>query len=90
MKVRWTTYPTNDTHFYSVGCSRCHDGQHKSVDGSVIRSDCGTCHAILRQGPPGKLQTAQGLEGLPFTHPMDIGTTWAEQSCTTCHSGGPM
>jgi Ni/Fe-hydrogenase b-type cytochrome subunit len=90
MKVQWSTYPTNDTHFYSVGCSRCHDGQHKSVDGSLIRSDCGTCHTILRQGPPGKLQSAQGLEGLPFTHPMDIGTTWAEQSCTTCHSGGPM
>ena len=90
MKVQWSTYPTNDTHFYSVGCSRCHDGQHKSVDGSLIRSDCGTCHTILRQGPPDKLQSAQGLEGLPFTHPVDIGTTWAEQSCTTCHSGGPM
>ena len=50
MKVRWDTYSTNDTHFYSVGCFRCHDGQHKSVDGSVIPSDCDTCHTILRTG----------------------------------------
>jgi len=90
MKVRWDTYPTNDTHFYSVGCFRCHDGQHKSVDGSVIRSDCGTCHTILRQGKIGSLQVAKGPEGLAFTHPMDIGNTWAEQSCASCHSGGPM
>jgi hypothetical protein len=90
MKVRWDTYPTNDTHFYSVGCFRCHDGQHKSVDGSVIRSDCGTCHTILRQGKIGSWQVAKGPEGLAFTHPMDIGNAWAEQSCASCHSGGPM
>jgi Ni/Fe-hydrogenase b-type cytochrome subunit len=90
MKVRWDTYSTNDTHFYSVGCFRCHDGQHKSVDGSVIRSDCGACHTILGQGKAGSVQFAKGPEGLVFDHPVDIGTAWAEQSCSSCHTGGSL
>jgi hypothetical protein len=88
MKVRWDTYSTNDTHFYSVGCFRCHDGQHKSVDGSVIRSDCDTCHRIVGQGKAGSVQFATEAKGLAFDHPVDIGTTWAEQGCSTCHTGG--
>ena len=88
MKVRWDTYSTNDTHFYSTGCFRCHDGQHKSVDGSAIRSDCDTCHQILRQGKAGSEQFAAGAAGLTFNHPVDIGNTWAEQACSSCHSGG--
>jgi Ni/Fe-hydrogenase b-type cytochrome subunit len=90
MKVRWDTYATNDTHFYSTGCFRCHDGQHKSVDGSLIRSDCDTCHTIVRQGKNGSMQSAAGLQGLTFTHPVDIGGIWAAQSCTSCHTGGSM
>jgi hypothetical protein len=90
MKVRWDTYATNDTHFYSVGCFRCHDGQHKSVDGSVIRSDCDTCHTILRQGKAGSEQFAAGAKGLTFDHPVDIGNTWAEQACSSCHTGGAL
>ena len=90
MKVRWDTYATNDTHFYSVGCFRCHDGQHKSVDGSVIRSDCDTCHTILRQGKAGSEQFATGAKGLTFDHPVDIGNTWAEQACSSCHTGGAL
>jgi Ni/Fe-hydrogenase b-type cytochrome subunit len=68
MKVRWDTYFTNDGHFHSVGCFRCHDGQHKSVDGSVISSDCGECHTIIRQGKPGSMEVAKGPEGLKFQH----------------------
>ena len=90
MKVRWDTYSTNDTHFYSVGCFRCHDGQHKSVDGSVIRSDCGTCHTILGQGKAGSVQFATGPKGLTFEHPVDIGGAWAEQPCNSCHTGGSL
>jgi hypothetical protein len=89
MKVRWDTYSTNDTHFYSVGCFRCHDGQHKSVDGKVIRSDCGACHTILGQGKAGSVQFATGPKGLAFEHPIDIGSAWAEQACSSCHTGGP-
>ncbi len=90
MKVRWDTYATNDTHFYSVGCFRCHDGQHKSVDGSVIRSDCGACHTILGQGKAGSVQFATGPKGLAFKHPVDIGSSWAEQPCNSCHTGGSL
>ena len=90
MKVRWDTYATNDTHFYSVGCFRCHDGQHKSVDGSVIPSDCGTCHTILGQGKAGSVQYATGPQGLPFKHPVDIGGIWASQPCSSCHTGGSL
>ncbi len=88
MKVRWDTYSTNDGHYQSIGCFRCHDGQHKSVDGSVIPSDCNECHTILRQGKAGSLQFAKGPEGLTFEHPIDIGDVWSQQACSSCHTGG--
>lgn len=90
MKVRWDTYYTNDGHYQSVGCFRCHDGQHKSLDGSVIRSGCNDCHKILQEGKAGSTQFAKGPEGLSFQHPVDIGDIWATQACSTCHTGGAM
>ena len=89
MKVRWDTYFTNDGHFHSPGCYRCHDGKHKSVDGKAIRSDCGDCHKILQQGKAGSLEFAKGPEGLAFQHPVDVGSAWAETACDSCHTGGP-
>jgi nitrate/TMAO reductase-like tetraheme cytochrome c subunit len=89
MKVRWDTYYMNDGHFQFPGCFRCHDGQHKSVDGKAIRSDCDDCHRIMQQGKAGSLQFAKGPDGLPFQHPVDIGDAWAEQACNSCHTGGP-
>ncbi|MGB7493592.1 MAG: Ni/Fe-hydrogenase, b-type cytochrome subunit [Candidatus Acidiferrum sp.] len=90
MKVRWDTYFTNDTHFYSAGCFRCHDGQHKSVDGSVIPSDCNTCHTIVGQGKTGTVQFAKDTQGITFKHPVDIGGVWAQQACSSCHTGGSL
>ena len=91
MKVRWDTYYVNDGHLNFPGCFRCHDGQHKSTDGSAIRSGCGDCHTILRQGKAGSLEYAKGTrEGLTFQHPVDIGDAWASQACNTCHTGGGM
>jgi len=53
------------------GCYRCHDGQHKSVDGKVIPSGCGDCHTILQQGKAGSLEFAKaGRAG--FQHPVDV------------------
>ena len=46
MKVKWGTYPDNIGHVFFNGCFRCHDDNHKSADGSVIKQDCETCHAI--------------------------------------------
>ncbi len=46
MKVTWATYPNNIGHVFFTGCFRCHDDNHKSRDGSVIKQDCETCHAM--------------------------------------------
>jgi hypothetical protein len=44
MKVKWGTYPNNIGHNDSPGCFRCHDDEHKSKDGQVIKQDCEQCH----------------------------------------------
>ena len=46
MKVKWGTYPNNIGHTFFNGCFRCHDDNHKASDGSVIKQDCETCHAM--------------------------------------------
>jgi hypothetical protein len=44
MKVTWGTHTNNLGHMDSPGCFRCHDDQHKTPDGRVIRQDCDLCH----------------------------------------------
>lgn len=46
MKVGWGTYPNNIGHVFFPGCFRCHDDNHKARDGSVIKQDCESCHAM--------------------------------------------
>ncbi len=46
MKVKWGTYSNNMGHVFFNGCFRCHDDNHKAPDGSVIKQDCETCHAM--------------------------------------------
>jgi hypothetical protein len=46
MKVTFGTYPNNAGHEDFPGCFRCHDDEHKSKDGAVIRQDCETCHTM--------------------------------------------
>jgi nitrate/TMAO reductase-like tetraheme cytochrome c subunit len=46
MKVGWGTYPNNIGHVFFNGCFRCHDDNHKARDGSVIKQDCESCHAM--------------------------------------------
>jgi nitrate/TMAO reductase-like tetraheme cytochrome c subunit len=50
MKVTWGTHPNNIGHEDFLGCFRCHDGNHASKDGRVIRADCDSCHTILAMG----------------------------------------
>jgi len=47
MKVAWGSYPSNLGHTDSLGCFRCHDGDHQSADGRTISNDCGTCHNLV-------------------------------------------
>ena len=44
MNVKWGTYPNQIGHIDFPGCFRCHDDEHASEDGSVIRQDCELCH----------------------------------------------
>jgi len=52
MGVTWGTYPNNLGHESFPGCFRCHDGNHSSPDGRVIRQDCDTCHALPAMEEP--------------------------------------
>jgi hypothetical protein len=85
MKVDWRTHPDNISHYYSAGCFRCHDGQHESKDGKVVRNDCNICHTVLDQ-TKGGVQIMPVL-GKPFQHPIDLGD-FSGIKCTDCHSGG--
>jgi hypothetical protein len=46
MKVNWGTYPNHIGHTFFNGCFRCHDDNHKASDGTTIKQDCETCHAM--------------------------------------------
>jgi nitrate/TMAO reductase-like tetraheme cytochrome c subunit len=53
MKIGWGTYQNHIGHppdlSGDVGCFRCHDEQHKDVQGKTISQDCTTCHSLLAQ-----------------------------------------
>ena len=87
MKARWDVYPTNIGHMAFPGCMRCHDGEHKSADGTVVSRECATCHTIVGQGPPGEVEVAMSDKGLEFKHPEDIGDSLETMQCTDCHAG---
>jgi hypothetical protein len=46
MNVSWGAHENNLGHMDFPGCFRCHDDQHKTKDGRVIRQDCDLCHDI--------------------------------------------
>ncbi len=83
MKTDWRASPNNIGHYNAQGCFRCHDGQHFSNDGKVIRNECSICHTTLDQTFGGKTVTA--TNGL-FQHPVSLGdkNTW---QCASCHKG---
>ena len=50
LKITWGTYPSHLGHRHTTeGCFRCHDDEHKSASGRVIRQDCDLCHEVLAQ-----------------------------------------
>ncbi len=85
MKTRWDTHPDHIGHLNSSGCFRCHDDQHKSIDGRSITRDCNACHTIVEQGKPGEME--KDLAGLEFKHP-DGSEDWKDADCVDCHTGG--
>jgi nitrate/TMAO reductase-like tetraheme cytochrome c subunit len=83
MKTDWSTHGSNLGHFNTQGCFRCHDGQHFSPEGKVIRNECNICHTTTEQVFNGKpLPVTDGK----FRHPIDLGdrNTW---QCAACHKG---
>ena len=85
MKLDWRTHPNNIGHFYFSGCFRCHDGNHVSPEGIVIRKDCNICHTILEQQE--NAVNIASLPGVEFKHPVDLGDMTAV-NCSDCHTGG--
>jgi len=85
MRVDWRTHPNNIGHMYFPGCFRCHDGEHTSSDGKIVRKDCDICHTVLaqEQGSSNPIQ----LKGAAFQHPVELGDMKAV-TCTDCHAGG--
>ncbi len=87
MNVSWKVYPDNIGHMIFPGCFRCHDGQHKTPQGKVLRNDCNICHVITAQGTTDAMETK--VEGLEFKHPDEgVGDAWKEMKCYDCHTGG--
>lgn len=85
MNVDWRVYADNVGHMEFPGCFRCHDGSHVTADGRRITHACDACHTIVAEGPSSSLQ--KRLDGLEFEHPVDVGDTWRDVSCSGCHDG---
>lgn len=84
MKTDWRTHPNNAGHIDSVGCFRCHDGNHVSKSGKVISNDCTICHVTIFDST----QSAElNMRFGPFVHPVDLGGL-SDRSCTSCHVPG--
>ena len=86
MKVDWRTHPNNIGHYDNLGCFRCHDGNHVSNTGKVIRTDCNICHTVLDQSVgAATLLVKNGA----FNHPVELGEM-SRFKCSDCHKGsGP-
>lgn len=83
MKTDWSTQINNIGHFNAQGCFRCHDGQHFSKEGKVIRNECSVCHTTLDQTENGI--TTPAVSGA-FRHPVNLGDKNTYQ-CAVCHKG---
>jgi len=85
MKVSWRGFPNHISHLYDSGCFRCHDGEHFTDKGEMIRRDCNLCHTIIVQ------TTSDGrnlisMSGIDFVHPEDLGTDVKDLICVECHA----
>lgn len=93
-KLNWQTHPNNIGHRDWPGCFRCHDGQHFSTKGEVIRLECNLCHSLPLVIRPGEIEpmlpVTTGIE--PASH---LDSTWItrhhnvfDATCSNCHTTG--
>ncbi|MBI4525045.1 MAG: cytochrome c3 family protein [Deltaproteobacteria bacterium] len=87
MKVDWRTHPDNIGHTLYPGCFRCHEGNHVSRDGKVIRKDCQLCHTIIAQETT-VLRPTEVAAAERFAHPWPLRGKHATLSCNQCHWRG--
>jgi nitrate/TMAO reductase-like tetraheme cytochrome c subunit len=80
MKTNWETHPNNIGHLYSSGCFRCHDGEHVSNTGKVIRNDCNICHRVLSDSE----RPSKEPKTIPVQHPVELGGLEGRK-CESCH-----
>jgi len=87
MQVSWKNFPNNQGHRFSPGCFRCHDGKHRSEDGTVLSRDCSLCHLLIERAPgQGIAATEQAVfRVMGHPHPTDIGDAWKQMLCHECH-----
>ncbi len=83
MKTDWQSHVNNIGHLNFQGCFRCHDGNHVSKEGKMIRTECHICHTTLDQTIGGK--TFMPANG-DFQHPLNLGDK-ARYQCVQCHTG---
>ena len=85
MKADWRSYPDNLNHKDFSGCSRCHDGLHKTADGKkrISAENCNSCHTILAQGS-GEQLAKLNINGHSFFH---IDAINEDFDCKSCHTG---
>jgi len=80
MRTDWQTHPNNIGHLYFNGCFRCHDGEHVSNTGKVIRNDCNICHTVIYDSA----NPAASVKLGSYQHPVDLGGL-SDRKCDTCH-----
>ena len=85
MKVSWRGFPNHISHLYDSGCFRCHDGEHFTDDGEMIRRDCNLCHTIISQ-TTSKGENLISMSGVDFVHPEDVGIDVKKMICVDCHA----
>jgi len=87
MKVDWRTHPDNIGHTLYPGCFRCHEGNHVSREGKVLRKDCQLCHTIIGQETAVQKPT-EVAAAETFNHPWPLLGKHAQLSCNQCHWRG--
>ena len=87
MKVDWRTHPDNIGHTLYPGCFRCHEGNHVSKEGKVLRRDCQLCHTIIGQETALPKPTEVAATEM-FKHPWPLLGKHAQLSCNQCHWRG--
>jgi hypothetical protein len=102
MGLNWETNPNNARHTPTLGCFRCHDGKHVSVDESgqeveLVSVQCNNCHTvpIVGRGDEIIFEAPVIVGALPESHSdfswtVEHRDTSDEQrvECLNCHGQG--